>query len=91
MRITNVARVKNDVYQVTFTPNWFEELLGYGPKKRLYVNTGRAYLSGGGYILMDENGDDVDNGSSVHEAINRFRKKETFDLNTKSAWASINQ
>lgn len=76
MRITNVALVKPDVYQVTWQPNWFECLLNYGPKKRLFFNTGATYVFGGGSIFVDEDGDGVSNGHPIQVSIDRFIMKQ---------------
>lgn len=76
MRITNVALAKPNVYQVTFSPNWLECLLNYGPKKKLYFETGATFTFGGGSVFVDQEGNKVDNGHRIQVAIDRFILKQ---------------
>jgi hypothetical protein len=62
------------IYQVTFTPNWLEKLFGVKEQTKEYKDTDATYLSGGGTVYMNKEGNNLGNGNWIAKAIDRFRR-----------------
>ncbi len=63
------------IYEVTFTPNWLEKLLGVKEKTKEYRQTESSYLVGGQNIYVDKDGYRTGNGSWIAEEIDRYKRK----------------
>jgi hypothetical protein len=74
MKITHIARIDN-IFQVTFTPNWLQRLFGVKEKLVHYKDTGHVYGIGNGHFYLCEDGKLIDNIDPVGEAIDNWRRK----------------
>jgi hypothetical protein len=77
MKITKIEREIDKstfIYNVTFEPNWFERLFSKQTEERRYQDTGKHYKYGGGTVYIKQNGEYLDNGDNIGEAIDNFRR-----------------
>jgi hypothetical protein len=76
MKIKEVKRKENSyfIYEVTFTANWLEKLLGVEEKTKEYKDRDATYTFGGGNVYIDKSGKELGNGNWIGEAIDRFRR-----------------
>lgn len=65
----------NEIYIVTFVPNWIERLFGVKEKEEEYKSTSSTYDFGGGGVYLNRNGKQLGNHNSVGEAIDRHKRK----------------
>lgn len=75
MKIKEIKRKSNGIFEVTFTPYWFERLFGVKEKTKEYKRSDATYTFGGGNVYIDKNGNKLDNGNWIGEAIDKFRRK----------------
>jgi hypothetical protein len=74
MKITNIEE-KDNIYMVTFTPNFIERFLGVKEKIEKYRDTGSIYEFGGGHVYRRQDGSNITNWDSVGDAIDKWRRK----------------
>jgi hypothetical protein len=77
MKIKEI-KLKKDfycVYEVTFVPYWFEKLFGVKEKTKEYQHTGAHFTFGGGGVYRTKDGNTLDNGNWIAEAIDRHIRK----------------
>jgi hypothetical protein len=76
MKIKEIKQKKGSyfIYEVTFTPNWLEKLLGVEEKTKEYKDSNATYTFGGGNVYIDKNGNKLGNKNWIGEAIDRFRR-----------------
>ena len=77
MKIKEIKLKKDSycIYEVTFVPYWFEKLFGVKEKTKEYRHTGSHFTFGGGGVYRTKDGDTLDNGNWVAEAIDRHIRK----------------
>ncbi len=76
MRILSVKRnEKSWGYMVDIKFNWLERLFGAKNGEYEFRDSGRSYVFGGGTIYTNKKGEDTSNGSSIGEAIDKFRRQ----------------
>jgi hypothetical protein len=75
MKIKEIKRKSDDIYEVTFTPYWLEKLFGVEEKTKEYKDSGYCYTLRKNTVYIDKNGEQLDNGNWVGEAIDKFRRK----------------
>jgi hypothetical protein len=81
MKITNVKQVvevrpsNRLIFEVTFTPNWFEKLFGFKEFTQQYKDANRTYHYGGGGVYDDSDGKRLGNFNRIGEAIDKFKRK----------------
>lgn len=64
-----------NIYQVIFAPNWLEKLFGVKEQIKEYKQTSSTFTFGGGAVYIDKYGKQLNNGNSIGEAIDAFRRK----------------
>ena len=76
MKIKEIKRKENSyfIYEVTFTPYWFERLFGVKEKTKEYKDDDATYAFGGGTVYLNKDGKRLGNGNWIGEAIDRFRR-----------------
>lgn len=74
MKIKEIKRKSDDIYEVTFAPYWLEKLFGVEEKTKEYKDSGYHYTLGKNTVYIDKNGERLDNGNWIGEAIDRFRR-----------------
>lgn len=74
MKIKEIKRKSNGIFEVTFTPYWFERLFGVKEKTKEYKDSGFCYKIDRSTVYIDKNGKQLSNGNWIGEAIDRFRK-----------------
>lgn len=74
MKIKEIKRKSNGIFEVTFTPYWFEKLFGVEEKTKEYKDSGYRYTIGENTVYIDKNGKELENGNWIGKAIDRFRR-----------------
>jgi len=74
MKIKEIKRKSNGIFEVTFTPYWFERLFGVKEKTKEYKDSGFCYKIGENTVYIDKNGKELENGNWIGKAIDRFRR-----------------
>lgn len=76
MKIKEIRRKDlTNIYEVDFTPNWFEKLFGIKDTTKSYKDTGGSYMFGGGSVYMNSDCEQLGNSSDIGRAIDKFRNK----------------
>jgi hypothetical protein len=78
MKIKSIEKEKdrfNDIYLVTFEPNWLEKLFGIKEKLEKYKDTGEVFTFGGGHVYINQDGEQLINHNSIGETLDNFRRK----------------
>lgn len=78
MKITKIEDLERGYVAVTFTPGWFGKLFGRKEKKIQYRQNGYYFQFGGGDVWVSEQGDKVTNMSTLHDALEKHRRKQEF-------------
>lgn len=76
MKITKIERQEDtNIFHVTFSPNWIERIFNVKQKVKKYKDTGSEFTFGGGSVYINENLDQLPNGSHIGNAIDKSRMK----------------
>ncbi len=73
MKIKDIKRTDN-IYTVTFTPNWIERLFGVKEQQKSYKATGDYYRFGG-YVYTEKSGKELSMNNRIGRAIDLWRRK----------------
>ena len=73
MKITKVTQISKLVFEVEFTPNWFEKLIGMKVEKKEYKEYG-TYKWSGGIAYADRTGELADQFGEIGKTIDNFRR-----------------
>lgn len=74
MAITNIEQDGN-IFKVTFSPTWFQKLLGIKEKTEEYKDTWATFMFGDGHVYMKKDGSKLSNGNWIGTAIDKHRRK----------------
>lgn len=74
MKIKEIKRKSDDIYEVTFTPYWLEKLFGVEEKTKEYKDSGYRYKIDKSTVYIDKNGERLGNENWIGKAIDRFRR-----------------
>jgi hypothetical protein len=77
MKITKIEKDKDkyNIYCVTLAPNFIEKFFGVKERVEKFKDTGSEYWSGGGIVYVNQDGEHLGNGSSIGEAIDKWRRR----------------
>ena len=75
MKITNIKKLGNILYSVTFKPCWLQRMFGMGEVTKEYTDIGGVYTKGGGHAYINSNGRQLLPTSKVGKAIDKHRKR----------------
>ena len=75
MKIKDIKKLKNSVYEVTFAPNWIERLFGLKEVSKQYRQSDSYYSFGGGNVYVKPNGKELGNHNWIGESIDQFKRK----------------
>jgi hypothetical protein len=74
MKIKEIKRKSDCIYEVTFTPYWLEKLFGVEEKTKEYKDSGYRYRIDKSTVYIDKNGEKLGNGNWIGKAIDTFRR-----------------
>lgn len=74
MKIKEIKRKSNGIFEVTFTPYWFEKLFGVEEKTKEYKDSGYRYTIDNNPVYIDKSGKKLGNGNWIGKAIDNFRR-----------------
>lgn len=74
MKITNIKK-ENDVFLVTFTPNFIERIIGLKEQTKRYKHTGGFYEYNMEKCVINENGEMMKATDKIVQALSNFERR----------------